>query len=106
MEKEIKRRKSVHTFKWTDDAVMDFVNKKIAKHNDFYLMKAIEDFKKSERNEDIVWIRDNKDVFSIAGLEKTIGLPKTSLLKAIDGTQKFTKKWEKTLSEFVKRLKG
>ena len=106
MADKIKRRVSVHTFKWTDETVMDFVNEKFGKHNNLYLVKAIEEFKNSERNKDIVWLRDNKEVFSIAGLEKTIGLPKTSLLKAIDGTQKFPKKWEKTLSEFVKQLKG
>jgi hypothetical protein len=84
---------------------MEFVNEKIAKHNDFYLMEAIEDFKKSERNKDIVWIRDNKELLSIAAIEKVAGLPETSLLKAVNGGQKFPKKWEKKLSEFVKKLK-
>jgi len=108
---EKKRRKSVHTFKWTDEMVMDFVKENISlgarqSISNLYLLKAIENFKNSERNKDIVWIRDNKELLSIAGIEKAAGLPETSLLKAVNGGQKFPKKWESKLSEFVKELKS
>lgn len=106
MEKEIKRRNSVHTFKWTDETVIDFVNEKVTECSNLYLTRSIEDFKNSERNKDIVWLKKNKELLSIAAIEKFSGVPETSLLKAINGSQKFPKKWEYKLSEFIKKLKG
>lgn len=105
---EKKTRKSVHTFEWTDETVIDFVkeNISIGSISHLYLVKAIENFKNSERNKDIVWIKENKELLSIAGIEKAAGLPETSLLKAVNGGQKFPKKWEDKLSEFIKQLKG
>tara|TARA_R100000988_G_scaffold74203_2_gene38816 strand:+ start:3754 stop:4083 length:330 start_codon:yes stop_codon:yes gene_type:complete len=108
MDREVKKRKSVHTFRWTDETVIDFVkeNISIGSISHLYLVKAIENFKNSERNKDIVWIKENKELLSIAGIEKAAGLPETSLLKAVNGGQKFPKKWEAKLNQFVKKIKS
>ena len=122
IKKEIKRRKSVHTFEWTDETVAEFLDYflsefsfrqkviRIFSNNEFeyidVVKEEIEKFKNSERNKDIVWIKENKELFSIAGIERAAGLPETSLLQALNGGQKFPKKWEAKLNQFVKKIKS
>lgn len=52
----------------------------------------------------IEWLRKNKESLSVRGIEKQLGMPDSTLIKAVKGTQKLPKKWEQPLSDFINNL--
>lgn len=52
----------------------------------------------------INWLQKNKDFLSIRGIEKHLGMPDSTLIKAVTGAQKLPKKWEQPLSYFINNL--
>ena len=110
MADEIKRRKSVHTFIWTDELVLEFA--KISMKGPYGSYKGCKSteqklikFKQVEHNKNLIWVKENKDYLSIARIEKDIGMPETTLLKAVNGIQHFPKKWEADLDSFIRKLR-
>jgi hypothetical protein len=53
----------------------------------------------------IDWLRKNKTILSIRGIEKELGMPDSTLIKAVNGSQSLPKKWKEPLNEFVTELK-
>jgi hypothetical protein len=53
----------------------------------------------------IDWIKENQNILSIRGIEKFIGMPDSTLTKAVNGSQSLPKKWEKPLEEFITKLR-
>ena len=52
----------------------------------------------------IDWLRKNKDFLSIREIEKQLGMPDSTLIKAVTGVQKLPKKWEQPLTDFINNL--
>ena len=52
----------------------------------------------------IDWLRKYKHILSIRAIEQELKMPETILTKAVTGKQELSKKWEKPLSDFIKRL--
>lgn len=52
----------------------------------------------------IDWLQKNKDFLSIRGIEKHLGMPDSTLIKAVTGAQKLPKKWEQPLTDFINNL--
>lgn len=52
----------------------------------------------------INWLRKNKDFLSIRGIEKHLGMPDSTLIKAVNEVQTLPKKWEQPLEDFIKVL--
>jgi hypothetical protein len=50
----------------------------------------------------IDWIKQNKKFLSLTAIEKEVGMPPTTLIKAVEGTQKLPKKWASKLENFIK----
>ena len=50
------------------------------------------------------WIKANKDVLSIRGINTRLGMPNSTLTKAVDETQNLPKKWIEPVNEFVRTL--
>jgi hypothetical protein len=53
----------------------------------------------------IDWIKGNKNILNIQGIEKFIGMPNSTLTKAVNESQSLPKKWEKPLEEFIIKLR-
>lgn len=53
----------------------------------------------------IDWVKKNKSVLSIRAIEKELGMPDSTLIKAVNGAQNLPRKWEQPLQEFVTELK-
>jgi hypothetical protein len=53
----------------------------------------------------IDWLQKNKDFLSIRGIEKHLGMPDSTLIKAVTCTQKLPKKWEQPLTDFLNNLR-
>ncbi len=52
------------------------------------------------------WIKQNKNFLSIRAIEKHIGMPASTLAKAINGSQSMSKRWIEPLNKFVVELRG
>lgn len=52
----------------------------------------------------IDWIIKNKESLSISGIERQLKMPSSTLVKAVNGSQKLGKHWIKPLSKFIKAL--
>jgi hypothetical protein len=52
----------------------------------------------------VEWIIKNKSFLSIRAIEQHLGIPDSTLSKAVNGSQKFPKKWEKPLKNFINEL--
>ncbi len=46
-------------------------------------------------------LRKNKKYLSIRAIEKKLGMPDSTLIKAVNGSQTLPKKWEKPLFDFI-----
>lgn len=57
----------------------------------------------------IDWIRKNREFISILAINNYLrdkhGMPNSTIQKAVDESRNLPKKWEKPLSEFIKKLK-
>ena len=51
------------------------------------------------------WLRKNKSSLSLRGIERQLNMPDTTLVKAVNGSQKLGKRWERPLIEFIDNLK-
>lgn len=49
----------------------------------------------------IDYLKTNKYIFNISGIERRLNMPVDTLRKAISGDQKLPKKWEKPLHKFL-----
>lgn len=49
----------------------------------------------------IDWLKKNKDFLSIRGIEKHLGMPDSTLIKAVTGAQKLSEKWEIIIHSFI-----
>ena len=54
----------------------------------------------------IDWLRKNKDSLSLRGIERQLNMPDTTLVKAVNGSQKLAKHWEEPLKQFLNNLKN
>lgn len=54
----------------------------------------------------IDWIKKNKSFLSIRAIEKHLGMPDSTLSKAVNGSQKLSKKWENPLKDFINELQN
>jgi fructose-1,6-bisphosphatase len=54
----------------------------------------------------IDWLRKNKKSLSIRGIERQLKMPNSTLIKAVNGTQKLAKHWEEPLKQFLNNLKN
>jgi len=51
------------------------------------------------------WLRRNKQSLSINSINDQIGMPSTTLQKAVSGIRGLSDKWEDPLNEFIENLK-
>jgi len=58
-------------------------------------------FKSTNMSEVVTFFKKHKTVLSIRGVEKSIGLPNDTLIKAVNGRQSLPKKWEEPLKELI-----
>jgi hypothetical protein len=49
-------------------------------------------------------LKKNKNYLSIRGIEKELGMPDSTLIKAVNGVQKLPEKWKKPLADFIRAL--
>lgn len=54
----------------------------------------------------IGWLRKNKEYLSLRGIERQLKMPDTTLVKAVNGSQKLARHWENPLSKFLDNLKN
>ena len=54
----------------------------------------------------INWLRKNKESLSLRGIERQLKMPDTTLVKAVNGSQKLAKHWQEPLSKFLNNLKN
>jgi hypothetical protein len=59
---------------------------------------------KIQRAHMLKFLQENKDVFSVSGIEKRIGCPKDTLQKAMQGKQSLPRKWEKSLEDWFQEM--
>lgn len=52
------------------------------------------------------WLKVNKDRLSFRAIEKELGIPDTTLSKAVNGRQELPKKWVKPLTALQKQMCG
>jgi hypothetical protein len=52
----------------------------------------------------INWLRKNKKSLSIRGIERQLNMPDSTLIKAVNGSQKLAPHWIKPLTEHVKKM--
>lgn len=52
------------------------------------------------------WLRANKDRLSFRAIEKELGIPDTTLSKAVNGTQELPKKWVEPLTKLRMQMCG
>jgi len=58
-----------------------------------------------EKEAMIDWLNDKKDVLSIRAIEQRLGMPSTTLTKAMTGAQSLPKKWHEALGTFITNFK-
>ena len=46
-------------------------------------------------------LRKNKNYLSIRGIEKELGMPDSTLIKAVNKVQKLPEKWKQPLNDFI-----
>lgn len=51
------------------------------------------------------WIMDNSESLSIRGINKQVGMPEDTLIKAVNQSQMLPKKWRQPLETFINNLK-
>ncbi len=51
------------------------------------------------------WLKKNKHRLSFSAIEKELGIPLTTLSKAVRGQQSLPSKWIEPLKQFKKQLK-
>lgn len=49
-------------------------------------------------------LRKNKNYLSIRAIEKELGMPDSTLIKAVNGVQKLPDKWKQPLDDFIRAL--
>jgi len=49
-------------------------------------------------------LRKNKNYLSIRGIEKELGMPATTLIKAVNEVQRLPEKWKQPLDDFIRAL--
>jgi len=49
-------------------------------------------------------LRKNKNYLSIRGIEKKLGMPDSTLIKAVNGVQRLPEKWKQPLDDFIRAL--
>lgn len=49
-------------------------------------------------------LKNNKQYLSIRGIEKKLGMPDSTLIKAVNGVQKLPEKWKQPLDDFIRAL--
>ena len=49
-------------------------------------------------------LRKNKKLLSIRAIEKDLGMPDSTLIKAVNGVQKLPDKWKQPLDYFIRAL--
>ena len=49
----------------------------------------------------IKWLQDNKQFLSIRAIEQHLEMPDSTLIKAVNGSQKLPKKYEERLIKFL-----
>lgn len=49
----------------------------------------------------IDWLIENKKFIKIRAIENELGMPDSTLIKHINGSQKMSDKWEKPLTKFL-----
>jgi len=54
----------------------------------------------------VEYLRKNKDSLSLRGIERQLKMPDTTLVKAVNGSQKLAKHWEEPLNNFLNNLKN
>ncbi len=54
----------------------------------------------------VFWLKANKDRLSFRAIEKELGIPDTTLNKAVSGRQELPKKWVETLTALQKQMCG
>ncbi len=52
------------------------------------------------------WLKKNKDRLSFRAIEKELGIPDTTLNKAVSGRQELPKKWIEPLTALKKQMCG
>lgn len=52
------------------------------------------------------WLTDNKDRLSFRAIEKELGIPDTTLSKAVSGQQELPKKWIEPLTKLRMQMCG
>lgn len=52
----------------------------------------------------IKWLQKNKKLLSIRAIEQCLKMSDSTLIKAVNGSQKLPKKWENKLNKFIKEL--
>ncbi len=52
----------------------------------------------------IDWLKKNKSSLSIRAIEQQLGMPDSTLIKAVNGSQNLPKKWEQPLMDFITEL--
>ena len=57
-------------------------------------------------SEAIRWLKANKDRLSFRAIEKELGIPDTTLNKAVSGRQELPKKWVEPLTALKKQMCG
>jgi len=50
------------------------------------------------------WLRDNRDRLSLRAIEQELGIPSTTLSKAVSGQQMLPKKWVEPLTKLREQL--
>jgi len=48
------------------------------------------------------WLKKNKKFVKIRAIEQELNMPDSTLIKAVNGVQKLSKKWEEPLNKFIK----
>ena len=51
------------------------------------------------------WLKKNESTLNFSAIEKELGIPATTLSKAVRGQQSLPKKWIEPLKQFKKQLK-
>ncbi len=51
------------------------------------------------------WLKKNKQFIKIRAIEKVLNMPDSTLIKAVNGTQKMSDKWIEPLEKFIENLK-
>ena len=54
----------------------------------------------------INWLKENKSFIKIRAIEQELNMPDSTLIKAVNGTQKMSDKWIEPLKKFIENLKS